>query len=279
MRRTKLETEHQRSKLPYWGCLMVLSFACLLIAPFLIPHDPYLVNMSAKLQPPSTAYLLGTDGLGRDVLSRLIFGGRNTVGTSLVIVFLALGIGVPAGLLSGYAGGWTDRLFMRVSDSLLAFPDYMIAIVLSGLLGPGIINLIIAMISVKWIAYARVIRNSVLSEKHKDYISLAQLNGLSPFRIIIKHLIPHALSHVIVIATLDMGKIILMIASLSYIGLGVQPPIPEWGAMLNESRAHFHSSPYLMLAPGLLIILFVLLSNVLGDQLRDRLDVKKKRWG
>ena len=271
MRKKNVLRAHRKYPLIFFIFFLIF----LMVAPFLMTQDPYTINMSRKLIPPSIDHLLGTDGLGRDMLSRLIHGGRITVGTSLVILVLALGIGVPSGLIAGYAGGWFDRLFMRITDSFLAFPDYIVAIILSGLFGPGMVNLMIAIILVKWIAYARVVRNSVISEKHKDYITMARLNGLNPLHIIVKHLMPYTLSHVVVIATLDLGKIILMIASLSYIGLGVQPSVPEWGAMLNEGRTYFHNAPYAMLAPGLAIMLVVLASNVMGDQLRDRLNVNK----
>ncbi|WP_341277925.1 nickel transporter permease [Paenibacillus sp. FSL H8-0537] len=264
-------------KIGFAGYIAMLLIAVLSLSVFLVPHDPYVVNLNDRLLPPTAQYWLGTDGLGRDLFSRLLLGGRNTIGASVIVLVAALSIGIPVGLLSGYIGGFVDRLFMRVSDSFLAFPDFIIAIVLSGLLGPDIFNLIFAIAAVKWIAYSRIVRNSVRSEKHKDYIAIARLNGLSSLHIVMKHLLPHAFSHVIVIASLDVGKIILMIASLSYIGLGVQPPSPEWGAMLNEGRAYFHQAPYLMLAPGLAIMLVVLLSNAWGDRIRDRLDVKRSR--
>ncbi|WP_338551549.1 nickel transporter permease [Paenibacillus sp. KS-LC4] len=264
-------------KAGFAGYTAMLLLAALAFSVFHVPHDPYVVNLNIRLLPPSPQYWLGTDGLGRDLFSRLLIGGRNTIGASLIVLAAALSIGIPVGLLAGYLGGFVDRIFMRVSDSFLAFPDFIIAIVLSGLMGPDIFNLIFAIAAVKWIAYSRVVRNSVRSEKYKAYIAIARLNGVGPLQIVMKHLLPHALSSVIVIASLDVGKIILMIASLSYIGLGVQPPSPEWGAMLNEGRAFFHQAPYLMIAPGLAIMLVVLLSNACGDRLRDRLDVKRSR--
>ncbi|WP_434750988.1 nickel transporter permease [Paenibacillus amylolyticus] len=257
--------------------ILVLLILVILCAHYIVPYDPYAVNLTVRLLPPDMNYWLGTDDLGRDVFSRLLLGGRNTVGTSLIVLLGSLAIGVPAGLLAGYAGGWMDRVYKRISDAFLAFPDFIIAIVLSGLMGPGIFNLMIAIISVKWITYSRIVRNSVNAEKQQEYITIARLSGLRPHQILRKHLLPHALSHVIVIASLDMGKIILMIASLSYIGLGVQPPAPEWGAMLNEGRVYFHSAPYLMIAPGLAIMLVVLCSNMLGDRVRDQLDIKRSR--
>ncbi|WP_270167189.1 nickel transporter permease [Paenibacillus sp. SYP-B4298] len=253
------------------GWALLLLVGLLLLASWMPPHDPYSISMSRRLQPSSAEHWLGTDGLGRDLFSRLLAGGRNTLGASLLILAAALMIGVPIGLLSGYAGGWVDRAFMRLADSFMAFPDFLFAIVLSGLMGPHIVNLMLAIALVKWIAYARIVRNVVRSEKSKDYITVAKLNGLGPIRLMTKHLLPHALRHVLVLAGLDTGKIILMIAALSYIGLGVQPPEPEWGSMLNEGRVYFRQSAYLMIWPGLAIMLAAALANLTGDHIRTRL--------
>jgi peptide/nickel transport system permease protein len=165
---------------------------------------------------------------------------------------------------------------MRIADGFLAFPDTIVAIVLSGLLGPGIGNLVLAIVLVKWVSYARLVRSTVLSESQKDYVLVAKINGLSSFKIMRKHLFPHIVGNVLVLASLDLGKIILLISSLSYIGLGAQPPTPEWGAMLNDSRPYFESKPELMIYPGLAIVAVVLLTNMLGDYLRDHFDVKKE---
>jgi peptide/nickel transport system permease protein len=193
-----------------------------------------------------------------------------------LILAVSLVVGVPLGLLSGFIGGWMDRVFKRVVDAFMTLPDYIFAIVLSGLLGPGLVNLIFAVTAVKWVGYARLVRSTVLAEKQKDYISLSILAGTSSLRIVMRHILPHAIGNVLVLATLDIGKIILMIASLSFLGLGPQPPIPEWGTMLNEGRAYFQMAPHLMLVPGIAVVLTVLLANVLGDKLRDRYDVKTR---
>lgn len=214
--------------------------------------------------------------MGRDVLSRVMTGFRTTLGTSLVILAVSLVVGVPLGLLSGFVGGWTDRVFKRVIDAFMTLPDYIFAIVLSGLLGPGLLNLIFVVTAVKWVSYARLVRSTVLAEKQKDYIALSILAGTSSLQIVMRHILPHAIGNVLVLATLDIGKIILMIASLSFLGLGPQPPVPEWGTMLNEGRAYFSMAPHLMLVPGVAVILTVLLANMLGDKLRDRYDVKTR---
>jgi peptide/nickel transport system permease protein len=261
------------------GSMLLLLVSIAAASPFIIPYDPLHVNMKERLLPAGAGHLLGTDHLGRDIFSRIIAGAKTTVGTGLLILGAAVVLGVPAGLISGYAGGRFDRIFMRIIDTFMAFPDYIVAIVLSGLLGPGMLNLIFAIVMVKWVSYARLVRGTVLSQKQKDYIILAKINGLSPLRILWKHMMPHVAGNVLVLATLDIGKVILMIAALSYIGLGAQPPEPEWGAMLNEGKAFFYHKPELMVIPGVCIMLVVLLSNLAGDFLRDYYDVKSQKGG
>ncbi|MGG1617726.1 nickel transporter permease [Paenibacillus sp. NRS-1781] len=255
---------------------ILFILAAIVVLPLLALQDPYRVQMGNRLQPISAIHWLGTDHLGRDMLSRVMSGLRMTVGTSLLILTVSLVVGVPLGLLSGFVGGWIDRVFKRVIDAFMTLPDYIFAIVLSGLLGPGLLNLIFAVTAVKWVSYARLVRSIVLAEKQKDYISLSILAGTSSLRIVMRHILPHTIGNVLVLATLDIGKIILMIASLSFLGLGPQPPIPEWGTMLNEGRAYFQIAPHLMLVPGVAVSLTVLLANVLGDKLRDQYDVKTR---
>ncbi|MBY6038408.1 ABC transporter permease subunit [Fictibacillus nanhaiensis] len=246
---------------------------------YIAPYDPNHVTMKERLLPISSEHWLGTDHLGRDIFSRILVGARTTVGTSLLILMCSLLIGIPIGLFSGYIGGRFDRVLMKIVDAFMAFPDYIFAIVLSGLLGPGMFNLIFAIVIVKWVGYTRLVRSTVITEKHKEYVLLAKINGLRSFQILKKHMIPHIMGNVLVLATLDLGKIILMIAALSYIGLGAQPPTAEWGSMLNEGKAFFYNAPLLMVIPGLAIMLFVLMSNLLGDYLRDKFDVKSKKVG
>ncbi|MBD1383437.1 nickel transporter permease [Metabacillus arenae] len=243
---------------------------------FYLRHDPTFTNLDGRLQGMSLQHPLGTDQLGRDVLTRLLLGGQQTIGYSLLALVVALIIGIPFGLISGYKRGLVDRVFMRIADGFLAFPDMIVAIVLSGLLGPGISNLVLAIVMVKWVSYARLVRSTVLSESQKEYVLIARTNGLSSSKIMRKHLFPHIVGHVLVLASLDLGKIILLISAFSYIGLGAQPPTPEWGAMLNDSRPYFQSRPELMIYPGLAIVVVVLLTNMLGDYLRDHFDVKKE---
>ncbi|CAG9622748.1 nickel transporter permease [Sutcliffiella rhizosphaerae] len=264
-----------------WKCIIIplvaITFLGVIIYTFFyLRHDAFMTDLDHRLQGISFQHPLGTDQLGRDVLTRLLLGGQQTLGYSLIVLVIALAIGMPFGLISGFKRGLIDKVFMRIADGFLAFPDTIVAIVLSGLLGPGIGNLVFAIVFVKWVNYARLVRSTVLIESQKDYILIAKINGLSSWKIMRKHLFPHIVGHVLVLASLDLGKIILLISAFSYIGLGVQPPTPEWGGMLNDSRPYFQSKPELMIFPGLAIVSVVLLTNMLGDYLRDTFDVKRE---
>ncbi|QXE01618.1 nickel transporter permease [Terribacillus sp. DMT04] len=271
-------SQNRIKKAKVWliSIILLIVLAAVAYTFLYLKHDANMTDVGNRLASPTWAHPLGTDHLGRDVLTRLLLGFRLTVGYSLIALAAAVVIGVPFGLMAGLRGGWVDRLFMRIADGFLAFPDTVIAIVLSGLLGPGIGNLLFAIVLVKWVNYARMVRSTVLTEVQKDYVTIARINGLSTFTIMRKHLLPHIIGNVLVLASLDFGKIILLISSLSYIGLGAQPPTPEWGAMLNESRPYFQANPEMMVYPGLAIVAVVLVANVLGDYLRDKFDVKKE---
>nr|WP_102707977.1 nickel transporter permease [Terribacillus goriensis] len=266
----------KKAKLWLISALLLVVLAAVAYTFLYLKHDAAMTDVGNRLASPSWEHPMGTDHLGRDVMTRLLLGFRLTVGYSMIALLAAVIIGVPFGLLAGLRGGWVDRLFMRIADGFLAFPDTVIAIVLSGLLGPGIGNLLFAIVLVKWVNYARMVRSTVLTEVQKDYTTIAKINGLSTFTIMRKHLMPHIIGNVLVLASLDFGKIILLISSLSYIGLGAQPPTPEWGAMLNESRPYFQANPEMMIYPGLAIVVVVLVANILGDYLRDKFDVKKE---
>lgn len=241
-----------------------------------LKHDADMVDLNSRLSPMSLLHPFGTDHLGRDVMTRIFLGAQQTVGYAFTALAAAVMIGLPIGLVAGYKGGIIERILMRIADAFLAFPDTIVAIVLSGLMGPGIENLLLAIVFVKWVNYARLTRSTVVNEREKEYIAMAKINGLSDGQIIRKHIFPHIIGNVLVLASLDVGKIILLISSLSYIGLGAQPPAPEWGAMLNDARPYFQSMPSLMIYPGLAIVAVVLISNIAGDYLRDKFDVKKE---
>jgi peptide/nickel transport system permease protein len=244
------------------------------IGPFLVPNDPYTANMAERLLPPNTTYPLGTDHMGRCIFSRLVMGARATLGITALVIATVILIGIPIGLVSGYIGGRLDTFIMRIADGLLALPEFILAIAIAGFLGPSLINLMISVILVKWISYTRVVRGIVLSEREKEYVLAAKVGGSSTWKIIIRHLLPQILSPIMILAALDVGKVILIISSLSYLGLGAQPPAPEWGAMLNDGRPYFQTLPQLMIYPGLAIFFVVLSCNLIAEGLRDKLDVK-----
>ena len=250
--------------------VLIVFFGLILIGPYITPMDPNLVDLDNRLHQPDTINWLGTDHLGRDIFSRILAGGQTTVGISVIALLCSIAIGVPIGLFAGFWGGKIDWLLMRIVDAFMAFPEYVIAIILSGLLGPGFFNLVTAILIVKWVSYARLVRGIVMQEKAKDYLLIAKLSGASSFQALRKHILPHIISPVLVLATLDIGKVVLLVASLSYIGLGVQPPHPEWGAMLNEGRPYFNNALYMMLVPGLAVFFVVFTMNLVGDQLVKR---------
>lgn len=247
-----------------------------LIGPFIVPNDPYSANMSVRLAEPSLTYPLGTDHMGRCIFSRIIIGSQITLGITGLVVVTVIGIGIPVGLVTGYLGGRIDSVVMRLADGLLALPEFILAIAIAGFLGPSLTNLMISIVLVKWIGYTRIVRGIVISERNKDYVSAAKVSGSSDFKIIRRHMLPQIISSVLVLATLDIGKVILIISSLSYLGLGAQPPASEWGAMLNDGRPYFQTVPGLMIYPGLAIFFVVLTLNLIGEGLRDKLDVRRQ---
>jgi ABC-type dipeptide/oligopeptide/nickel transport system permease subunit len=241
-------------------------------APVLAPHDPTEVSLDQRMLPPSSAFPLGTDHLGRDELSRMLYGARTTLGTAGVVLVVVMIIALVVGALSGYYGGWLDTFFMGLVDLLLAFPGLILAVAIAGTLGPSLTNVMIALAAVWWAGYARLIRGMVLSVRQREFVEAAKATGASDSRIMICHIARNILGPFVVLATLDMGSIILGISGLNFLGLGAQPPTPEWGAMLNDARPFLQSAPQLLLYPGVAIVLVVLGFNLLGDGLRDVLD-------
>ena len=271
-----------RSMLRDWSAIVGLVLVGLLVtgavlAPWLAPHDPDHVDVLRKFAAPSARFPLGTDNLGRDVLSRLLFGGRVSIGTAVVAGVLIGVIGTAVGLVVGYWGGITDALIGRLVDLLLAFPPFLLAMAVLGLLGPGLRNLTLALVAVAWAQYARIVRSAVLVEREKEYIEAARAVGASSPRVMVRHVLPNIFAPIIVLLTLDMGIVLLEISGLSFLGLGVSPPTPEWGAMLSEGRTYLSQAPQMMLFPGAAIFLLVLGFNLLGDGLRDALDPQTRR--
>lgn len=257
--------------------VILLVFAIItILAPWISPHDPIKVNIAMKLKPPSPEHLLGTDHLGRDNLSRLLHGARISLGFAFLIFVSSIGIGLIVGTIAGYKGGWIDTVLMRFCEGVMAFPNLVLVLGIVGVFGPGLIQVVLALMLVQWVYYARMFRSLVVSLKERNFITAARISGSSQWKIIKQHMIPNILPPILVMGTLEMGWAIMDISALSFLGLGIQPPTPEWGAMIHEGKGFIRSHPELMLYPGLMILFVVITFNVLGEALSDRFGVKRR---
>ena len=259
------------------GAMVGLAFVALfvlmaLFAPWIAPHDPLAASWSAIRKAPSAAYLFGTDEIGRDVLSRVVWGARASLLAGVVSVWISLALGVPIGMLAGYLGGWADMLISRLTDAMLACPFLILAIALAAFLGPSLTNAMIAIGISATPIFVRLTRAQVLAVKVEDYVEAARALGNPHLRIALRHIFPNILAPVIVQATLAIAAAVIAEASLSFLGLGQQPPAPSWGSMLNTAKNYVDHAPWMAIWPGLSIFLLVLSFNLLGDGLRDALD-------
>jgi len=253
------------------ACIVGLAVLAAVIGPWLVPFDPSAQELALRLEGPSRLHWLGLDELGRDILARVMSGARISLFVGLVVVSVSASIGAVMGSLAGYYGGVVDEVISRIIDVLLAFPGLLLAIALVAVLGPSLTNVALALSLIGWVGYARVVRAQVLQAREFEYVAAARAIGAATPRVLIRHVLPAALPALMVQATLGMGGAILSEAALSFLGLGVQPPTPSWGAMLNYGRAHVLDAPHLTVFPGLAIALVVLGMNLLGDGLRDKL--------
>jgi peptide/nickel transport system permease protein len=262
-----------RNKLAIIGMVILGLFVfCALFAPWIAPYDPIDQDVTRRREPPSWEHPFGMDEVGRDLLSRVIYGARVSLYVGVASVSLAIIAGTLIGAVSGYAGGWIDNVVMRIMDIMLAFPSLLLAIAIVAILGPGLLNMLYAIAFVSIPAYARIVRASVLAAKEMDYTLAARAIGCSSSRILFRHIMPNCLTPIIVQGTLGIATAILDAAGLSFLGLGAQPPTPEWGAMLGQGRGSVFTAPHVVIFPGLAIMLSVLGFNLLGDGLRDALD-------
>lgn len=267
----------KKNKMAVAGLIIVLILVFVAIfAPWLAPYKYDEVNYKVSLHPPSAKYPLGTDLLGRDILSRIIYGSRVSLEVGIIAVAISVLIGVTLGLISGYMGGWVDVIIMRLVDITYSFPFLLFAIAIMTILGPGMINVFIAIGIINWAWFARVTRGSVLAAKQQEYVLAAIAMGASPFRIMFKHIMPNVIAPVIVGAALNSGYAILAEAALSFLGIGVQPPYPSWGLMLSDARNYITTAPWMTIYPGLAIALTVLGFILLGNGLRDAIDPRLK---
>ncbi|QIZ45509.1 nickel transporter permease [Dickeya zeae] len=258
--------------------LIIIAVVMLLalVAPWLVPYDPGFQNLSNRLAAPSAAHWFGTDELGRDVFSRIVYGGRTTLGMVLAVVALTAPIGLLVGCIAGYAGGWLDKILMRLTDIFLAFPRLVLALAFVAALKPGVESAILAIALTAWPPYARLARAETLQFRHTDFIAASRLTGAAPLRIILRHIMPLCVPSLIVRVTLDMSSIIITAASLGFLGMGAQPPSPEWGTMIATARRFLFNAWWVPLVPCVAIFLTSLAFNFLGDGLRDVLDPKER---
>jgi peptide/nickel transport system permease protein len=265
--------QFKEHKIAMVGAVLILFLALIAVfAPYIAPHDPIEINLKERLLAPNMEYPLGTDNLGRCMLSRIIYGARISLQIGIIVVGITSVIGITLGMIAGYYGGVLDELIMRGVDILLVFPGIILALVIAGILGPGLFNVMLALAIVGWTGYARVVRGVVLSVKEKEYVESARALGVGDWYIITRHILPSCVAPIIVIATLGMAYVILAAAALSFLGLGAQPPTPEWGSMLNNGKNFMRTAPHLTIFPGLAIMITILAFNFLGDGLRDALD-------
>lgn len=246
------------------------------LAPWLSPSNFSEIDLPDRLQPPSRTHLMGTDELGRDILSRMLYGGQVSFLVSVMVVSVSLLAGVALGAFSGFTGGWTDEILMRIADILLAFPGILLAIGMMAVLGPSLRNVVLALALIGWVSYARLARGLTLKLKELDFVSASRSLGASSSWILFRHILPNMIPALIVQASFGFAGAILAEASLSFLGLGVQPPQPSWGSMLNDGKNHLLDAPHLMLFPGIAIFVSVLAFNLLGDAWRDQLDPRFK---
>ncbi len=253
-------------------CVILIA----IFAPYIVPYDPYTSVKSEAISAPDADHWLGTDKLGRDLFSRIIYGIRTTLRSAFILVSCILVIGSFLGIAAGYFGGKIDTLIMRIADMMIAFPGLVLAIAIAGILGPSLTNAIIAITAVSWPKYARLARSLVLKIKNRDFVAAGRLSGGSTGHMLYRYMLPMTVSTLIITAATDIGKMMLELAALCFLGFGAQPPTPEWGLMMNEGRLYLQTAPWLLIFPGLAMFITVVIFNMLGDSLRDILDPRKQ---
>jgi len=252
--------------------IMLVFLLAALLAPLLAPYGPLEQNISAGLSPPSAAHLFGTDKLGRDIFSRILYGARISLFVGVAVVLISAAVGSVLGVVAGYLGGWADETLMRITDIFFAFPALILAMAIAGALGPSLQNALIAIAAVTWPVYARLLRGQVLALKEREFVLAARTVGVPEWQIVFRHLLPNMLAPLLVQGSFDMGAAITAVAGLSFIGFGAQPPTPEWGVMISDARTYMATAWWMGTFPAVAIMLVVGSFNLLGDGLRDLLD-------
>lgn len=256
--------------------LVILLLAITILAPVISPYNPLEAVMKDANMAPSAAHLFGTDKLGRDVLSRILYGGTYSLSSVLALVAIIFCVGTTLGILAGYFGGIVDTVIMRIADMMISFPGVILAIAIAGIMGGSLVNAMIALTAVTWTKYARLARSMVLKIKKRDFVDAAIVSGGTPSHILWHHIMPNIVPLLLITAVSDIGAMMMELAGLSFLGFGSQPPAPEWGLMLNEGRQQLQTAPWLMFFPGLAIFVSVVIFNLWGDSLRDVLDPRNE---
>lgn len=273
--RSQIKHLKLKRKTMIWGVVVTLVLVLSFIAPYFLPHDPLETNAQILRQGPSLQHLLGTDNLGRDVLSRVLAGARTSIFATIMLVIVSFFVGTVVGVICGYYGGVLDDLVMRFTDILLSVPQLVLAIAVAGMLGGSLVNTMIAIGITSWTSYARLGRSHAMRIRQLPFINACRLTGCSDFHIISTHVVPNLIGPMLVNATLEIGTTMLSIAGLSFLGLGVAPPTPEWGAMVSESRSYLQLAPWAVFAPALAILLTVMLFNYFGESVCDLASTKE----
>lgn len=276
VREQKIRKNHTKGKLIFFLTLTGILLLTAIFARQLCPYDPYEQDLMRAIQGPGPAHLFGTDRYGRDMLSRVIVGSTTSIFSTLLLVAIVTMTGTVIGIICGWAGGKMDMILMRISDLFLAFPSLVFALAVAGVLGGGIQNAIIALAVIGWPKFARLARGLTLAQKDTDYMMAARMSGSSTPKLLLKHILPNMAGPILVTSVLDIGTMMMELAGLSFLGLGVKPPMAEWGSMINEGRSMLQLAPWMALAPGAAVFLTVMIFNLLGDTLRDYMDPKQR---
>ena len=272
VRKQAVRRNFTQPKLAAFAVLAALVLLVALFAPFLCPYDPSVQDLSQALQPPSGQPLAGTDRYGRDLLSRIIIGAQSSIFSTLALVAIIAIIGTAVGVLCGWKVGKLDTVLMRTSDVFLAFPGLVFALAIAGVLGGGMMNAVLALAAISWPKYARIARGLTLAQKNEPYLSAARLAGCNTVQLVFKHILPNIAGPLLVTAMLDIGTMMMELAGLSFLGLGAQPPMAEWGSMMSDNRSFLQIAPWTVIAPGIAIFVTVMVFNLLGDTIRDFMD-------
>ena len=272
VRKQKVRRDKTGVKLAVFAMLAVLVVIVAVFAPALCPYDPYAQNLSEALQPPNSDHWAGTDRYGRDLFSRIIMGSQSSIFSTLALVAIIAVVGTVIGVICGWKTGKLDVVLMRTSDVFLAFPGLVFALAIAGVLGGGMINAVIALAAISWPKYARIARGLTLAQKNEPYLAAARLAGCTTGQLVFRHILPNIAGPILVTAMLDIGTMMMELAGLSFLGLGAQPPVAEWGSMMSDNRSLLQTAPWTIIAPGIAIFIAVMVFNLLGDTIRDFMD-------